>query len=195
MKHVRTLALALAYLCVVAASASAQQGDRAAEVTTGGTYLIGPEDMLQIIVWKNESLSRMVQVRPDGMISLTLLNDVRAAGLTAHQLRDTLVKRFTDYMPTPEVSVIIQDVRSFKISILGEVLRPSRYDLKSRTTVLDAIALAGGFKDFASPSRIVILRTEAGVMKRIPFNYNKVVSGASDGVNFELQPYDIILVP
>lgn len=158
-------------------------------------YIIGPEDLLHIVVWKNEALTRTVQVRPDGMISLPLLNDVKAAGLTAMQLRDVLIKRFVEYMPSPEISVIVQEVRSFKVSVLGQVSRPGRYDLRSRTTVLEALALAGGFRDFASPSRIVVLRLDGKGMKRIPFNYNQVISGSSDQQNFELQPNDVILVP
>src|SRR5881628_3510854 len=105
-------------------------------------YRIGPEDTLQIVVWKNEAMSRTVPVRPDGMISLPLLNDVQAAGLTPMELRDLLVKGLAEYMPSPEVSVIVQEVRSSKISILGEVAHPGRFDLKGRTTVLDLLALA-----------------------------------------------------
>lgn len=158
-------------------------------------YKIGPEDVLNISVWKNEDLSRTVPVRPDGMISLPLLNDVQAAGLTAMQLRDVLTKKLTEYEPSPEVSVIVTEVNSFRVSILGEVQRPARYDLRSPTTVLDAIALAGGFKDFAATDRIVILRPQGKTMKRMPFNYKKVIAAGGEGENFFLQPGDIIMVP
>src|SRR5207249_4439847 len=110
-------------------------------------YRIGPEDMLQISVWKNDALSKLVPVRPDGMISLPLLHDVQAAGLTPMELRDTLARKLTDFMPAPEVSVIVTDVRSFKVSVIGEVHKPARYELKGRTTVLDVLALAGGFNE------------------------------------------------
>jgi polysaccharide export outer membrane protein len=106
-------------------------------------YLIGPEDILAVTVWKNDAMSRVVAVRPDGMISLPLLDDVQAAGLTAMQLRDVLAKKLAEYMPSPEVSVIVNDVRSFKVSVMGEVARPARYELKSWTTVLDVLAQAG----------------------------------------------------
>ena len=155
-------------------------------------YRIGPEDILQISVWKNEALSRAVPVRPDGKISLPLLNDVQAAGLTALELREVLAKKLAEYMPSPEVSVIVSDVRSFKVSVIGEVARPGRFELKSWTTVLDVLALAGGFTQFASRSRIVILRPEATTMKRIPFNYNKL---AGEQENFYLRNGDIVLVP
>jgi len=159
------------------------------------TYRIGPEDMLSISVWKNEAMSRTVPVRPDWMISLPLLDDVQAAGLTAMQLRDVIIKKLTDYMPTPEVSVIVNEVRSFKVSVMGEVARPARYELKSVTTVLDVLALAGGFNQFANRSRIVILRPNGKTMTRIPFNYNKVIASGGEDDNFYLQPGDIVLVP
>jgi polysaccharide biosynthesis/export protein len=158
-------------------------------------YRIGPEDALQIIVWKNEALSRSVTVRPDGKISLPLLNDVQASGLTAMQLRDDLTKKFTEFMPSPEVSVLITGVNSFKVSVLGQVNRPGRYDLKSKTTMLELIALCGGFRDFAAPTRIVVLRQEGKTTKRIPFNYNRVIQEGGETANLELQPNDIILVP
>ena len=155
-------------------------------------YRIGPEDMLQIFVWKNDAMSRTVPVRPDGKISLPLVNDVQAAGLTALELREDLTQKLTEYIPSPEVSVIVSDVRSFKVSVMGEIARPGRFELRSWTTVLDVLALAGGFTQFAGRSRIVILRPEGATMKRIPFNYNKL-SGEQE--NFYLRNGDIVLVP
>jgi len=155
-------------------------------------YRIGPEDMLQISVWKNEAMTRTVPVRPDGKISLPLLNDVQAAGRTALELREVLAQKLGEYIPSPEVSVIVSDVRSFKVSVIGEVARAGRFELKSSTSVLDALALAGGFTPFAARSRIVILRPAGTTMKKIPFNYNKL-AGAQE--NFYLQNGDIVLVP
>ncbi|MBI3325780.1 MAG: polysaccharide biosynthesis/export family protein [Nitrospinae bacterium] len=157
-------------------------------------YRIGPEDILIISVWKNEELSRTVTVRPDGMISLPLLNDIQAAGLTPMQLRDFLSKRLAEYMPSPEAAVIVGDVRSFKVSVIGEVKTPGRYDLKSRATVLDALAQAGGFTEFASRARVVILRPDGTTMKRIPFNYKKAISATGQEENFHLQQGDIVVV-
>ena len=159
----------------------------------GGSYRIGPEDLLQITVWKNEAMSREVPVRPDGMISLPLLNDVRAAGLTPMQLREVLIKRLSEYIPSPEVSVIVQAVRSPKVSILGQVVHPGRYELKGRTTVLDLLALAGGLNEFAARSRIMVLRANGPKTDRIRFDYDKAMSDGAGG-NFELRPDDIVLV-
>jgi polysaccharide biosynthesis/export protein len=157
------------------------------------SYRIGPEDVLSISVWKNNDLTRTVPVRPDGKVSLPLLNDVQAAGLTALELREVLARKLADYMPSPEVSVIVSDIRSFKVSIIGEVSRPGRLELRSWTTVLDALALAGGFTQFAARSKIVILQPEGKTMKRIPFNYNKALNGEQE--NFYLRNGDIIMVP
>jgi polysaccharide export outer membrane protein len=179
----------------------AEAADAQAPAAAGGdtnrsaapeAYRIGPEDVLQISVWKNEAMSRTVTVRPDGKISLALLNDLQAAGLTALELREIVTKKLADYIPSPEVSVIVSEVRSFKVSVIGEVTRPGRFELKSWTTVLDALALAGGFTQFATRSKIVILHPEGTMMKRIPFNYNKV---AGEQENFYLRNGDIVLVP
>jgi polysaccharide export outer membrane protein len=160
--------------------------------TPPDAYRIGPEDVLQVSVWKNMDISRSVVVRPDGKISLPLVNDVQAAGLTPLELRDVLTKKLADYMPTPEVSIIVSDIKSFKVTVIGEVPRPGRYELKGWTTVLDVLALAGGFTQFASRSSIVILQPDGKSVKRIPFNFNKVASGQE---NFYLRNGDIVLVP
>ncbi len=167
----------------------------ATERAEDGDYRIGPEDVLQIIVWKNDTLSRTVSVRPDGKISLPLLDDVQAAGRTTRDLRDLLTKKLADYVAAPEVSVIVTDVRSMKVSVIGEVPKPGRYELKSKTTVLDILAVAGGFSQFASRTRIVILRPDGDKMRRIPFNYNKVITSGGEDENFYLQPGDIVVVP
>ena len=160
-----------------------------------GDYRIGPEDVLDIAVWNNTAISRTVPVRPDGKISLPLLNDVQAAGLTPMQLRDVLIKKLAEYMPTPEVSVIVREVHSFKVSVIGEVKKPGRHELKSRATVLDLLAMAEGLGEFAARGRIVILRHDGNALKRILFNYNKVVSADGELENFLLQPGDIVVVP
>jgi polysaccharide export outer membrane protein len=192
------------FLTVLACTgaASAQQAAKPAAEANKPTaesnleaYKIGPEDSLSITVWKNEAMSRTVQVRPDGMISMPLLDDVLAAGQTPMQLRDVLAKRLAEFIPNPDVSVIVTDVRSFKVSVLGEVSKPGRFELKSWTTILDVIAQAGGFNQFAARSRIVVLRPTGKTMTRIPFNYNKVVSAGGEVDNFYLQPGDVVLVP
>lgn len=158
-------------------------------------YRIGPEDVIQVSIWKNEAMSRTVPVRPDGKITLPLLNDVEAAGLTPMEFREILIQKLTEYMPAPEVSVIVIEPRSFKVSVMGEVPKPGRYEFKSRTTVLDALALAGGLSQFASRAKIVVLRHEGKAMTRLPFNYNKAISAGGEQENFFLRAGDVIVVP
>jgi polysaccharide export outer membrane protein len=159
-------------------------------------YVIGPEDMLQITVWKNEALSRTLPVRPDGKISMPLLHDVHAAGLTPMQLRDKIANALGEFMPNPEVAVTVTDVRSYRVSVLGEVQKPGVLQLKADTTVLEAIALAGGFRDFASPGKITILRKDTkGATQKIPFNYNRVVKDNRSQDNVTLKSGDVVVVP
>jgi polysaccharide export outer membrane protein len=178
-----------------AAKAPAKAPPDQSQVPDLGQYRIGPEDSLQISVWKNDAMSRAVIVRPDGKISLPLLNDVQAAGLTPLELRDVLIKQLTEYMPTPEVSVIVVEPKSFKVAVIGEVPRPGRYELRSWTTMLDMLALVGGFNQFSARGRIFILRPEGDKMKRIPFNYNKAITEGGEQENFYLRAGDIIVVP
>jgi polysaccharide biosynthesis/export protein len=159
-----------------------------------GDYRIGPEDLLDISVWKNADLTQTVQVRPDGRISLPLLNDIQAADLTPMQLREVLVARYAAYLTQPEISVAVREVRSFKVSVLGMVRTPGRYDIRSAITVLEALALAGGFTEFAKRDRVFVSRRILGGFRRMPFDYLKVLDGI-DSENFALAPGDIIVVP
>jgi len=200
LRHIRrALVAALVMLALtttgLGSSAAPASGPRSEPTHEQGDYRIGPEDVLDIAVWNNTAISRTVPVRPDGKISLPPLNDMQAAGLTPMQLRDVLIKKLAEYTPTPEVSVIVREVHSFKVSVIGEVKRPGRHELKSRATVLDVLALAEGLGEFAARGRIVILRHEGNSLKRILFNYNKVVSADGELENFLLQPGDIIVVP
>ena len=166
----------------------------AAILTNANDYKIGPEDLLDISVWKNPELSRTVPVRPDGKVSLPLVNDIQAAGLTPTALRQQLIDRLSEFIPAPEVAVIVREVHSMKVAVVGSVKTPGRYELKSAATVLEMIALAQGFTDFASRDRVVILRQENGETKRIPFNYRKVAAG-DEQANLVVQPGDIVVVP
>ena len=157
-------------------------------------YQIGPEDVLDISVWKNPELSRVVPVRPDGKVSIPLLNDFQAAGLTPSDLREQLVSRLSDFVPTPEVSVIVREVHSRKVAVVGAVKTAGRYELKSPMTVLEAIAMAQGFTDFAARDRIVVLRQNGATTTRIPFNYRKIADGIEQE-NFFVRPGDIVVVP
>jgi len=157
-------------------------------------YQIGPEDLLDISVWKNVELSRVVPVRPDGKVSLPLVNDIQAAGLTPTELRDRITTKLAEYIPAPEVSVMVREVHSRKVAVVGAVKMPGRYEMKSPMTVLEAIALAQGLSDFASRDRIVVLREVNGKTTEIPFNYRKIGDNGSQQ-NFFLRPGDIVVVP
>jgi polysaccharide export outer membrane protein len=163
-------------------------------INLASVFQIGPEDVLDISVWKNPELSRVVPVRPDGKVSLPLVNDIQAAGLTPTDLRDQLTTRLSEYVPAPEVSVIVREVHSRKVTVTGAVKTPGRYELKSPMTVLEVLALAQGLTDFASRDRIVVLRQEGQKTTRIPFNYRKISDSAAQD-NFLLRPGDIVLVP
>ncbi|MET0216256.1 MAG: polysaccharide biosynthesis/export family protein [Vicinamibacterales bacterium] len=160
----------------------------------GDAFRIGPEDVLDVQVWKNPELSRVIPVRPDGMISLPLVNDIRAAGLTPIELRQQVTQRLSEFIPSPEVSVIVREVHSVKVAVLGAVRMPGHYEVNSTATVLELIARAQGLTEFADRGRIVVLRQNGKATKRIPFNYRKVAEGAEQD-NFVVQPGDIIVVP
>ena len=158
-------------------------------------YLIGPEDVLDVLVWKNcPDLCRTVPVRPDGKVSLPLVNDVQAAGLTPMDLRRQLTEHLSEFLPTPEVSVIVREVHNFKVAIVGAVKMPGDYELKSPATVLELLARAQGLTEFANRDRIVVLRQNGSATTRIPFNYRKVAEG-HDQDNFYVRAGDVIVVP
>ena len=193
------LLLPLAWVCSSSVSWAQQAApSNAAAVRAAAApvaeYQIGPEDVLDISVWKNPELSRKVPVRPDGKVSLPLVNDIQAAGLTPSELREQLAKRLAEYVPTPEVAVIVAEVQSLRVSVVGAVKTPGRFMLKSPATVLECIALAQGLTEFAARDRIVVLRQSGSTTQRIPFNYNKIAN-SSDQENFFVKPGDIIVVP
>jgi polysaccharide export outer membrane protein len=163
-------------------------------VESSDAFRIGPEDVLDVQVWKNQELSRVVPVRPDGMISLPLVNDIRASGLTAVELRQDITQKLSEFIPTPEVSVMVREVHSVKVAVLGAVRMPGHYEMKSAATVLELIARAQGLTEFADRGRIVVLRQNGTATTRIPFNYRKVAEG-SEQDNFYVHPGDIIVVP
>jgi polysaccharide export outer membrane protein len=158
--------------------------------------VIGVDDVLAINVWKEPEISRSVPVRSDGKISLPMAGEIQAAGRTPLKLEQDIAAKLKDYISQPEVSVIVQQINSQKFNILGQVTRPGSYPLTNSPTVLDAIALAGGFRDFAKQKAIYVLRQNAdGSQTRIPFNYKEVVKGQNPAQNIKLQPRDTIVVP
>jgi polysaccharide biosynthesis/export protein len=159
-------------------------------------FVIGNADVLAISVWKQPDLSRSIPVRSDGKISLPLIGDVQAAGQTPLKLEEELTQKFQPYLNEPEVTVIVEQINSQKFNILGKVAKPGSYALVNPTTVLDAIALAGGCRDFAKQKSIYILRRHPdGTELRLPFNYQDVIKGKNTAQNIELQSHDTVVVP
>jgi polysaccharide export outer membrane protein len=159
-------------------------------------YVIGPADVLRIVVWKNTDLSADVPVRPDGKISVPLLNDVQAAGLTTSELKETLTKSYAEYVTAPDVTVIVADVRSKIVYVVGEVQRPQAIQLSMDMRALDAIASSGGFTPYASKSSIKILRPGPdGRLITYLFDYKAFLRGQHPESNLRLQPGDTIVVP
>lgn len=160
-----------------------------------GDYRIGAGDTLSIVVWQNQELTQQVPVRPDGFISLPLVNEVKAEALTPMQLQKALTDRLSQYVTNPVVSVIVTQIGSFKVSVLGKVRGPSRYDLNAYVSVLDVIAMAGGFDEFANKEEVFVLRPLSTTYQKIPFNYSQAISAGGKSVNFQVRPGDIIIVP
>ena len=159
-------------------------------------YVIGPDDVLQVVFWREKDMSSEVTVRPDGMITLPLLNDVQAGGLTPDQLRDKideLSKKFLQEDPT--VSVTVKTINSRKVFITGAVTRPGPYLLTSPVTVLQVISMAGGLTEFANQTKIAVMRQENGKLVRYPFNYKDVAKGKNLEQNIQLKPGDTVIVP
>lgn len=161
-----------------------------------GTYVIGASDMLSINVWKEQDVSRVVPVRSDGKISLPLVGEIQASGRTPLQLEQEITTKLKTYISDPEVTVMVQESKSQKFNVLGMVAKPGAYPLIASTTVLDAIAVAGGFRDFAKTKSIYILRKDVmGQPQRILFNYKDVINGKNQEENIPLRADDTIVVP
>lgn len=159
-------------------------------------FVIGDEDVLVVNVWKEPEISRAVPVRSDGKISLPLVGEVEAAGRTPKQLESEIIAGLKPYMSEPEVTVIVQEIKSLRFNILGHVQRPGSYLLSQPTTIIDAIAMAGGFRDFAKVKKIYVLRAGAGGRQtRIRFNYKSAIRGSHPEQNVTLEPRDTIVVP
>lgn len=173
-------------------------GAPSAEASKGhdDSFVIGADDLLSVNVWKEPDISRSLPVRSDGMISLPLAGEVQAAGRTPLKLEKEIAARLKDYISEPDVTVIVQQINSQKFNMLGMVAKPGTYPLRDSTTVLDAIAEAGGFRDFAKRKSVYVLRQNAdGTQTKLSFNYNEVVKGKNVAQNIRLQPRDTIVVP
>jgi len=165
--------------------------------TATSEYIIGAEDVLEITVWRNVDLSKIVQVRPDGRISMPILRDIMAVGKTPSQLAEEMTNKLKEYIQNPVVAVSVKEINSSNIFVLGEVARPGRYPLKSKTTLLQGITIAGGFTPIAARNQMVIFRfTESATgMKRLTASYDEIVLRGGTTENFELKSGDTVVIP
>ena len=182
-----------------ASGATASQPDAvkaASPSPASDEFVIGPGDVLAINVWKEAEISKVIPVRSDGRISLPLIGELQTSGLTPRQLEAELTKRLKDYVADPSVTVVVQEIHSQKINVLGMVSHPGSFPLAKPMTVVDAIATAGGFRDFAKQKEVYVLHKDAsGRQTRIPVNYKDVIRGLHPEQNIELQSGDTVVVP
>lgn len=176
-----------------------QPGNGSSAAAHGGValpagYVIGAEDVLAVIFWRERDMSAEVVVRPDGKISIPLLNDVQAAGYTPEELSATLEKVAAKFVAEPNATVLVKEIRSRRVFVVGQVNRPGTFPLGSDMNVLQVIALAGGLLDYANRENILVIRTENGAERRLRFNYKEVVDGRNVGQNVMLKPGDTIVV-
>ncbi len=177
-----------------AVSASGKSTNAASNSQTGPEYVIGPQDVLHIAVWKEADLTATLPVRPDGKISLPLLDDVQASGLTPKQLADSVTEKLKKYIADPRVTVVVTEINSKRIYVTGEVLHSGATPMLPNMTVLQALSSAG-LNQFANTKRIYVLRTQNGRQQKLPVNYRKLVKGEQIEQNYLLQPGDTIVVP
>lgn len=178
------------------ASASANKNTESTPKSVAeAEYKIGPQDILRIDVWKEPDFTRTVPVRPDGKVSLPLLNDVQAAGLTSLELATSLRENLKKYLTDPKVTVTVTEINSRRVYVTGEVLRVGALPLLPNMTVLQALASSGGFTQFARIKNIYVLRQEGEKQVKYPFNYKEAVAGKRPEDNIQLKSGDIIVVP
>jgi polysaccharide biosynthesis/export protein len=180
----------------VAASSSAQSDTGASSKPHDENFVIGNDDVLAISVWKEPELTKAIPVRSDGKISLPLVGEMQAAGRTPLQLEESITEKLKGFITSPEVTVIVQQVNSRKYNVLGEVSKPGSFPLTASTTIMDAIATSGGFKDFAKKTGVYVLRKGPdGRETRLNFNYKDFIKGKNSSQNIKLEPNDTIIVP
>lgn len=199
MRNAGTLILFVAFSLVLVGCAG-EKIQYPVEYTAPTGFLLGPEDIVTVTVWRNQDLSKDVIVRPDGMISLPLIGDILAAGSTADELTKLITERLKEFMASPTVSVQVKEVNSYFVYVTGEVAKPGKFPLKSYSTVIQGISLAGGFTPFASRDKVHVLRvTKNGKGEStqfiIPVDYSAIAKGKTSTGNFFLRSGDVIVVP
>lgn len=176
-------------------AAAAVAAPRPTDPAVPAGYVIGADDLLSIVYWKDKDMSADAKVRPDGRIALPLINEVQAAGLTPAQLQQKLTEESKKYMEDANITVVVREINSRRAFITGEVNKPGPYPLTSPTTVMQLISLAGGLRDYANSKKIMIMWSENGRQTSLPFNYKEVASGKNLSQNIELRPGDTVVVP
>jgi len=190
----------IAVLAGGAIGCAGEQVNYKVDMVAPNEFLLGPEDVLNVTIWKNQDLSREVVVRPDGMISMPLVGDIQATGLTANLLAKRIAERLTEYLASPIVFVQVKDVNSYFIYVMGEVAKPGKYSLKSYANVMQGISLAGGFTPYSKKNKIKVLRVSADGPNgkhqvEIPVQYDDILKGNGVPGNFFLRIGDVIVVP
>jgi polysaccharide biosynthesis/export protein len=179
--------LTLIFMLLIATAASA--GDLEPR------YIIQPNDLLEVFVWQEPQLTRKVLVRPDGFISIPLVQDVQAAGITPAELKVQLEKKLKEYLPAPNVTIVVDAIQSYRVFVVGKVQKPGSITVEKPVTVLQALSLAGGFQDYAKESEIVVIRTNDKESIVLDFNYRDVIHGKSPAQNILLRSGDVVAVP
>jgi polysaccharide export outer membrane protein len=179
----------------VPAAAAAVAAPRATDPVVPPGYVIGTDDVLSIVYWKDKDMSADAKVRPDGRIALPLINEVNAAGLTPEELHAKIVEESKKYMEDANITVVVREINSRKAFITGEVNKPGPYPLTAPTTVMQLISMAGGLREYANAKKIMIMRSENGKQISLPFNYKDVASGKKLNQNIQLKPGDTVVVP
>jgi polysaccharide export outer membrane protein len=214
----RRFILGVAVACVMTLSAAAQSTQTSSRAVNEGTealpanvpapagssisanskanYIIGPGDMLSINVFNEPEVTGKVPVRPDGMITIPLVGEVQASGITPDALQATITKKLTEFVKQPSVTVVVEEMNSRQFNVLGQVQHPGTFALNKPTRVLDALAQAGGFSEFAKTNKVYVLRHDSsGATVRLPFNYKRVTAGKDDQDDVQLQAGDTVIVP
>ena len=188
-------AIGIAARQVASAPSATSAADAAGTPALPPGYVIGPEDVLSIVFWKDADMSATVVVRPDGKISLPLVNDIPAAGLTPEQLRTQLLKAAVQYVADPNATVVVKEIHSRKVFITGNVLRPGTFPLTGEMNVVQLISLAGGLQEYADAKNIVVMRTDGGRVQYLKFNYRDIIKQKSGQQIVSLKPGDTVVVP
>lgn len=170
------------------------------EYETPSEFLLGPEDVLEIAVWKNQDLTKTAAIRPDGLISMPIVGDIQAAGLSANELAQRIADRLRQFVQNPAVSVNVKELNSYSVYVMGEVAKPGKFQLKSYVTVLQAISMAGGFTEYAKKNKLQVVRIKPNGNHKlheshIPIRYEELVAGKSESGNIILLSGDTVVVP